>query len=38
VASLYGKSVRQRAQELIAIAHPQFRDELAHEAKKLGYL
>ena len=38
VASLYGKSVRQRARELINIAHPKFRDELNHAAHKLGYL
>jgi acetyl-CoA hydrolase len=38
VASLYGKTVRQRARELIAIAHPQFRDELTCSAQKLGYL
>lgn len=38
LASLYGKSVRQRARELIAIAHPQFRDELICAARKLGYL
>jgi len=38
VASLYGKSIRQRAQELIGIAHPDFRDELLFEAQKLGYL
>lgn len=37
VASLYGKSIRQRVQELINIAHPQFRDELTHQAKELGY-
>lgn len=28
VAQLYGKSVRQRAEELISIAHPDFREEL----------
>ena len=28
VANLYGKSVRQRAEELIRIAHPQFQEEL----------
>ena len=28
VADLYGKSVRERAEALIAIAHPDFRDEL----------
>jgi 4-hydroxybutyrate CoA-transferase len=38
VASLYGKTIRQRAQELINIAHPQFRDELTHAAKEIGYL
>lgn len=38
VASLYGKTIRQRAQALIHIAHPKFRDELTHAARKLGYL
>ncbi|MCP5095882.1 MAG: acetyl-CoA hydrolase/transferase family protein [Chloroflexi bacterium] len=38
VASLYGKSVRQRAMELINIAHPSFRNELSRQAQKLGYL
>lgn len=38
VAHLYGKSVRQRAQALINIAHPAFRDELTCAARKLGYL
>lgn len=37
-AQLYGKSVRQRAEALIAIAHPAFRDELRHQARQLGYL
>lgn len=35
VARLRGKSMRQRAQELIAIAHPDFRSELEKEAKRL---
>ena len=35
IASLYGKSQRQRAQELIAIAHPDFRAELTKQAQKL---
>jgi 4-hydroxybutyrate CoA-transferase len=35
IASLRGKSVRQRARELIDIAHPDFRAELDREAKKL---
>jgi acetyl-CoA hydrolase len=38
VASLHGKTVRQRARELIKIAHPRFRDELSRAARKLGYL
>jgi acetyl-CoA hydrolase len=38
VASLYGQTVRQRARELINIAHPKFRDQLTAEAKKLGYI
>ncbi|MCO5183271.1 MAG: 4-hydroxybutyrate CoA-transferase [Anaerolineae bacterium] len=38
IASLYGKTIRQRAQELINIAHPNFRDELKQEGKKLGIL
>jgi len=38
VASLYGKTVRQRAQELISIAHPKFRDRLTVAGRELGYL
>lgn len=38
VANLYGKTIRQRAQELINIAAPQFRDELTHAAKELNYI
>lgn len=38
VASLHGKSVRQRARELIGIAHPKFRDELEVAAGNLGYV
>lgn len=37
VASLYGKTVRHRAKELINIAHPKFRDELTAAGHKLGY-
>jgi itaconate CoA-transferase len=37
VANLRGKSTAQRAEALIAIAHPKFRDELTHQAKELGY-
>jgi acyl-CoA hydrolase len=35
VAQLRGKSARQRAQELIAIAHPDFRGWLREEADKM---
>ncbi len=38
VASLYGKSIRQRSEELINIAHPDFRDDLRCQAKELHYL
>ncbi len=36
VAQLRGKSARQRAAELIAIAHPDFRAELASHARRLS--
>lgn len=35
VAELFGRSIRERAAALIAIAHPDFRDELAREARRL---
>lgn len=38
VASLYGKSIRQRTEALIAIAHPEFRQEIARQARELHYL
>ena len=38
VAQLRGKSVKQRAREMISIAHPDFRAELTQAAKKMGYL
>lgn len=38
VAQLRGKSAKQRAQELIAIAHPDFRGELTEAAKKMNLL
>jgi len=38
VAELFGKSVRQRAKELIAIAHPDFRDALTAQATRTHYL
>jgi acetyl-CoA hydrolase len=38
VADLYGKTIRQRAQQLIQISHPEFREQLTREAKDLHYL
>ncbi|MBM7702512.1 acetyl-CoA hydrolase/transferase family protein [Metabacillus iocasae] len=38
VAELKGKTIRERTEALIEIAHPKFREELKMEAKKLGYL
>lgn len=38
VADLYGKTIHQRAQALINVAHPQFREELTRQAKELHYL
>jgi acyl-CoA hydrolase/GNAT superfamily N-acetyltransferase len=36
--NLFGKSLQERALGLISIAHPKFRDELFHRAKKMGLL
>lgn len=38
VAHLKGKTVSERIRSLVSIAHPAFREELLHEAKKLSYL
>lgn len=38
VAELYGKTIRQRAQALINVAHPDFREQLTKQAKELHYL
>jgi acetyl-CoA hydrolase len=38
VADLYGKTIRQRAQQLIHIAHPDFRADLNKQAEKLHYI
>lgn len=38
VAALRGKTIRERAQTLIRIAHPNFREELTQQARELGYL
>ena len=34
VAYLHGKTLRERAKALIGIAHPAFREQLTHDAKK----
>lgn len=38
IADLYGKTIRQRAQALIGIAHPDFREELSYRASELHYI
>ena len=37
VASLQGKAVGERAEQLIAIAHPDFREELCRYARESGF-
>lgn len=38
VVNLFGKSLQERAQAMISIAHPDFREELFYAAKKMGLL
>ena len=38
IADLYGKTIRQRANNLIKIAHPRFREDLYREARALRYI
>ena len=38
IAELAGKNARERAKAMIAIAHPDFRDQLLHDAKRDGYI
>ena len=38
IAKLRGRSLAERTKALIAIAHPDFRDELSFEAKKRGIM
>lgn len=38
VADLYGKTIRDRARQLINIAHPDFREELKKQAQELHYI
>jgi len=36
--NLFGKSLQERAMAMISIAHPDFRNELFYEAKKMGLI
>jgi acyl-CoA hydrolase len=38
IATLRGKTIRQRAEELIAVAHPDMRAGLRREAARLHHL
>ncbi|MBS3752182.1 MAG: acetyl-CoA hydrolase/transferase family protein [Anaerolineales bacterium] len=38
IAELYGKTIRERAQALIKVAHPKFRDQLRREAREYHYI
>jgi acetyl-CoA hydrolase len=38
VADLYGKTIRQRARQLINVAHPDFRRDLEKQASALNYM
>ncbi len=38
IVDLYGRSIRERANLLISIAHPDFRESLRHQAKALNYV
>jgi len=38
IADLYGKTIRERATQLINIAHPDFREDLKKHAQELHYI
>ncbi|MGC8229209.1 acetyl-CoA hydrolase/transferase family protein [Pseudobacillus badius] len=38
IAQLRGKTVRERVQALIQVAHPKFQEELTYQARNMGYL
>ncbi len=38
IAYLHGKNIRERAMELIAVAHPDFRSKLIEEARRLSLI
>ncbi len=35
IASLFGKSIRERAKELLVVTHPDFREQLKYELRKI---
>ena len=37
-AWLRGKTVKERSESLIGIAHPDFREQLKEEAQRMGYM
>ncbi len=38
VVNLFGKNIQERAMAMISLAHPDFRDELFHNAKEAGLI
>ena len=38
VAELRGRTIRERTEALIGVAHPAFRDQLRHDAREMGFL
>lgn len=38
VAELRGRTIHQRTRALIEIAHPDFQEQLRHEAREMGFL
>lgn len=38
IAYMRGRTVRERTRNLIAVAHPDFRDDLTRQARELGYI
>jgi acyl-CoA hydrolase/GNAT superfamily N-acetyltransferase len=38
IVNLFGKSLQERAMALISISHPDFREDLFYQAKKIGLL
>lgn len=38
IAQLYGRTLKERARALIAIAHPRFREELERDSRRIAWL